>query len=370
MPSIKCSETGLIYRNPKPHVQSLHAYFPSVVQLMNGNLVSTMSIGQAFEAEDLHVNISTSKDKGSTWTLEGPMLKGEGANHTSDCTRISMTDEGELVSFLIKYNRSREGEGLTNPENLGFVETELFIARSNDGGQNWSALERIEPPLVGPNFEMNSPITFLKDGRWLLPTSTWRGWDGYCPNGMKAVAFVSYDCGKTWTEYVDVMKDTNNQIIYWESKVLELKDKRLLAVSWAYNEKEKCDLHNQYAISNDYGKSFSKPMSTGLIGQTLTPILLDDGRVLSVYRRMDKTGLWANISRIDGDMWVNEKQIPLWGTGEDGLVSTDKSMSKNFAVLKFGASCLMKMKDNKIFVVFWAVEDFVSNIRWIKLDVI
>ena len=33
--------TGLVYRNPMPHVVSRHAYFPSVVLLDNGEMIGT-----------------------------------------------------------------------------------------------------------------------------------------------------------------------------------------------------------------------------------------------------------------------------------------------------------------------------------------
>ena len=70
---------------------------------------------------------------------------------------------------------------------MGFVETELTIMRSVDKGRTWNVPQTFEPPLTGPSFEMCCPIRILSDGRWIIPTSTWRSFDGYCPNGMKAV---------------------------------------------------------------------------------------------------------------------------------------------------------------------------------------
>ena len=39
MSSITVQSTGVIYRNPKPHVRSVHAYFPSLAALDNGDLM-------------------------------------------------------------------------------------------------------------------------------------------------------------------------------------------------------------------------------------------------------------------------------------------------------------------------------------------
>ena len=147
-------------------------------------------------------------------------------------------------------------EGLANPENLGFVPTETLLLWSEDAGHTWAAPSRW-PPLVGPSFELCCPIVPLRDGRWFLPTSTWRGWDGDCPNGMKMVAFVSHDGGRSWPEYRDVMRDPEQRIIYWESKICEMPDGRLLAVAWVYDQVAAADLPNHYAISADGGNSWS-----------------------------------------------------------------------------------------------------------------
>ena len=366
---IKYLETGIAYRNPIPHVKSVHAYFPSAVQLPDGEIVIAMSMGEAFESADQHVAAYRSYDLGETWINMGQIYKSPPKDKTSEYCRISYdVKSNEIIAALMKYNRSRIDCGLGNEKNNGFVETELVIMRSNDKGESWTKRKAVKTPIEGPSFELCCPIVFLEDGRWIFPTSTWRGWDGFCPNGMRAVAFLSKDKGNTWDEYLDVMSDIENSIIFWESKIVQLADKRLLAVAWAYDEKNTCDLPNQYTISDVSGKKFGIVKTTGLIGQTMTPFILDDGRVLSVYRRTDKSGLWANISRIEGNEWINEEELPLWGYDMNGLVANGDNMIKNFNVLRFGAPNIIRLHDGTYFITFWAVENQVSNIRWIKLQ--
>ena len=367
MARINCLKTGLIYKNPIPHVYSRHACHPSIARLQNGELLSAVIIGQAFEAPDSRVHLFRSMDNGETWHHEGLMIDGT-ITGKSDFGKVSATEKGEVIGLYVLHNRTLENEGYTNHRNMGLVEMELMITRSSDKGHTWTKPLAIEPPLVGPAFEPQSAIIFFKNGKWILPTSTWRGWDGCCPNGMKAVAFVSYDKGRTWPEYMDVMNDTKNGIIFWESNIIELADGRLLATAWGYDEKNNIDLPNQYAVSAD-GNIFGEIKSTGLIGQTMTTILLDDGRILSLYRRMDKSGLWANISRLEGDAWVNEDELPLWGSDTDGLVSKGKNMANNFTKLRFGAPRMIKLDDGVIFAAFWCYEDYQGVIRWFKLKV-
>jgi len=64
-------------------------------------------------------------------------------------------------------------------------------------------------------------------------------------------------------------------------------------------------------VSGDGGATWSQPQSTGLIGQTMSLLALEDGRILTVYRRMDEPGLWANLSHLQDDQWINESCAPL-----------------------------------------------------------
>ncbi|MBU2494956.1 MAG: sialidase family protein [Candidatus Omnitrophota bacterium] len=362
-------KTGLIYRNPKPHVHSVHAYFPLVVQMDNGELLATLVLGEAFEAANCRTHLARSRDNGETWQMEGCIYPGTEGRLTSDSSRITFLPGGEVVVFMVRHDRTDyPEEGLTNPVNMGFVPTELLILHSRDYGRTWEGPKPFKPPFEGQSFEMCCPITPLKDGRWLLPTSTWCGWDGNCPNGRKMVAFVSRDRGASWPKYLDVMVDPKQEIVYWESKIIELGDGRLLSVAWAYNEKRAKDLPDQYVLSKDGGKTWSKPLSTGLIGQTLTPFLLDDNRILSVYRRMDKSGLWANLSHLEGERWVNDGCASLWGHNVAGLTTSSENMSHNFNVLRFGSPCITRLSDGTIFTAFWCYEDCVSVIRWFKFN--
>lgn len=370
MAAIRCLQSGLIYRNPSPHVRSVHAYFPSVAMLSDDELLTTLVLGEAFESTNLHTCVARSTDRGRTWQFEGPIYPGTSDRLTSDSCRLTSLPDGEVVALMARFDRSAHpDEGLTNHRTLGFVPTELLLLRSADQGRTWTEPQPITPPLTGPSFELCCPLTPLRDGRWLLPTSTWRGWDGECPNGMKMVAFVSHDRGQNWPEYVDVMADPARRAIYWESKIVELPDGRLLATAWAYDEADACDLPNQYALSADGGQTWSAPRSTGLQGQTLTPLILDDGRVLCIYRRMDQPGLWANLSRLEGDEWIDENCQPLWGADAGSLTGHSSNMAQNFNVLKFGAPCATLLSDGTIFTAFWCYEDGVSNIRWFALQI-
>lgn len=362
-------ETGLIYRNPKPHLYSRQASFPALVLLPSGEMLASFAIGSGFEAADLHTELARSTDGGRSWQLVGAVFNEQTDRPTSANVRISRMPDGELIAFGVRADRSRTDAGLTNPETQGFVETELIQLRSADDGQTWQGPTIIAPPLIGPAFELCSPVVPLNDGRWLWPTSTWKGWDGANPSGMKSIALVSHDRGQTWPEYVEVMNGTAEQVLYWEQKIVDMGDGRLLAVCWTHDLRNGVDRTVHYAISADYGRSFGPPHSTGLHGQTSTPIWLGDGRLVCVYRRTDTPGLWASYVRIDGDEWINQAELPLWGhtrAGEANIVGGE-NLSRSFTTLKFGLPAGLLLPDGQVYVACWCVEDCVYVIRWFRL---
>lgn len=362
------SQSGLIYRNPAPHVVSRHAYFPSLITMDNGEMLASFSIGEAFEAVNLNTYIARSADNGKTWDEPKVLLSEELTINYSNCARLTSLPNGEVVAIVVRHNRTDHlQEGLANPKNLGFVPTKILLMRSHDYGQTWDEPEPITEPIIGPSFELCSPIKILKVGRWIWPTSTWRGWDGNCPNGMKMVAFVSYDQGKTWPEYWDVMKDEAQEKIYWESQIIELKTGELLAVAWTYDEKNGRDLTNHYSISHDGGTTWTEPASTELYGQTMAIAELPTGNILGIYRRMDKAGLWGNISQLQNGIWINRCTFPLWGTYEEELHGKNDNIVSQMNELKFGVPCITPLPDASFYVAFWCYENLVSNIRWIHI---
>ena len=363
-------ETGVVFRNPMAHVTSRHAYFPSAIPLGNAEVLVSYNVGEAFEAEDLRVHLSRSLDGGRTWADEGRLGVPEVPAGVSEGTKMAVDSDGKIVGLLQRHDRRElAGEGLTHTGTLGFVPTRFGAIMSGDGGRTWGEPCRVEPPIEGPEWELCAPITELSDGRWLLISSTWPDWSGSLPNGHQLVAFVSNDRGASWPEWMSVMSEPGSEaVIFWETKIVELPDGRLLAVAWCHDLPAAEDRPNQYALSSDGGATWTPHRSTGLIGQTQTPLVIGDGRMLVVFRRTDEPGLWLQDVRIEGDEWVNAATRPLWGHGQAGSTRMGDSMAENFRALRFGAPSVVRLDDGAVFVVFWCYEDNVSVIRWIRLE--
>jgi hypothetical protein len=364
---IELVDGGIVYRNPKPHLKSVHAWHPSLVLRDDGTLVAAFDIGEAVESLDYRTYLCRSRDGGRTWEAPRPLFEDPVPRRSTHSVRIGRVKDGTLVGFGGRFYRNDPSEGLTNRANLGYVPMDLILLRSHDGGDTWDGPTTLRPPLVGPSFEICHRVIELADGRWLAPTATWKGWDGAAPNGMQAIALVSHDRGQTWPEWITIIDQYRQGVVSWEQGLTQLADGRLLAVVWCFDEKASRSLPNRFALSAD-GRSFSPPRENGLQGETAKLLTLADGRVLCLYRRLDQPGLWANLVRIDGEDWVNLAEAAVWRGPASGMKG-EGSASDELSALRFGFPSMVQLPGGDVLAVFWCREDCLHTIRWVRLTV-
>lgn len=360
-------ETGVVYRNPKPHLRALHAWHPSLVHVTSGELLVTFDLAQAVESLDYHTVLTRSTDGGQTWLPPVPLFHDDPPRRATHSVRVGAVADGTLVGFGARFYRDDPEEGLVNRDNLGYVPIDLILLRSTDAGRTWQGPQVVAPPLVGPAFEMCHRVVELADGRWLFPTSTWKGWNGESPHGMQAVALVSHDRGATWPEYLSVINQTGRGVISWEQGLAQLPDGRIVAVVWSFEESTGKSLPNRYAVSHD-GRTFSTPRENGMHGETAKLLALPDGRLLCLYRRLDKPGLWASLVQIDGEAWITVAEAPLWNGAPSGMSGVGSS-GDELSALKFGYPSMVQLPDGTVFAVFWCVEDCLHVIRWQRIAI-
>jgi sialidase-1 len=360
---IELIDTGLVYRNPRPHLKSVHAWHPSLALLDDGTLLAGFDLGEAIESLDYRTYTAHSRDGGKTWDAPRPLFTDPVSRRSTHSVRLGRVG-AQLVGFGGRFYRDDPEEGLTNRANLGYVSMDLILLRSRDG-VTWDGPTTIQAPLVGPGFEVCHRVIELSDGRWLAPTATWKGWNGEAPNGMQAIALVSHDQGRTWPEWITIVNQYDRGVVSWEQGLTQLPDGRLVAVVWSFDEKAGRSLPNRYAISAD-GRTFSPPRENGMRGETAKLLTLTDGRVLCLYRRLDRPGLWANLADIEGDDWINLAEAPVWQGLASGMKG-QRASSDELSALKFGFPSMVQMADGDVLAVFWCLEECIHNIRWARL---
>lgn len=366
----KVQGSGIVYRNPSPHVVSRHAYFPSLIARPDGSLFCAMDVGSAFEAIDVRAAACASHDGGATWTMPRQIYVPDTSRHAvSTTTRLGQMADGSLVGWAALFDRTREGLGLVNAETDGFVPMTFGTVRSTDGGQNWSAFEPTGLPVAWGEFETCSPPVQVGPGRWLIPASPMKAFDGSIDASLPpGIAWTSRDAGRTLDGHVVTFDRDPTGLSALEQKLTRLSDGRWLVVCWSIDAAGRT-APNRYAIStDDVATAFGPWRSTGITGETCTPIGLPDGRVFCAYRNFEKGGLWGQLATINsaGD-WTAVADACLW----DGAVGSPerKAELRDMKDLRFGLPSVAKLKDGDLMVAFWCVEKCVSNIRWTRISV-
>lgn len=335
---------------------------------MNKNeFVATFDLSEAVEGHDYHTELARSMDGGVTWDLERRLI-ADVPQSTTHTIRVTQLSDGSLVGLGGLHHRIEAEEGLVNRATFGFVPVDLFLVRSQDAGRSWTTPSRIDPPLVGPSWEICSPVVELSSGRWLAPTATWRGWNGDNPSGEMAVVLVSDDAGKSWPVFGISFDGRESGRSHLEQSVLELDDNRTLAVCWVIDVNTGKNYPSEYSISTDGGESFSAPRFTGFSAQTCKVIQLSDSRLFCAYRRDDKPGLWATLAKLEGEKWVNLEVVPLWLGADSGMKGRTVS-AEELSALKFGYPCMKQLPNEEILLLFWCQEECSTNIRWLRIVV-
>ncbi|MGH9397245.1 MAG: sialidase family protein [Terriglobia bacterium] len=365
---ITVRSAGLVYTNPKAYLRSITAYHPSLVLLGGNECLATFDIGEAVESLDYHTVAARSLDGGETWTLEKSLIAtpSPATTHTIRTSRLS---DGKVIGFGALHHRHDPEAGLVNRDTFGFVPVDLILVRSLDRGRSWTPPQRIEPPLVGPSWEVCHPIVQLREGRWLAPTATWRGWNGENPSGEQAVVLISDDQGANWKSFGRSFDGRWSGRSHLEQSVIELIDGRILAVSWVYDAKAGKNYPTEYSISEDGGETFSLPMLTGFEAQTCKLIqLAGDDRILAVYRRHDRPGLWAQLARLEGRQWIHLYEASLWQGAESGMTGSAPT-GEELSALKFGYPSMKELNPGDVLLLFWCQENCVTHIRWLRLRI-
>jgi BNR repeat-like domain len=359
--------TGIVYRNPKPYLRALVAYHPSLVLLDDREFLATFDLGQAVESVDYHTVVARSMEAGRTWSLQGPLLQNP-PPRTSHTVRIRRLADGSLIGFGGSFHRDDPEEGLLNRLTSGFVPTDLFLTRSTDGGHTWSAAQSLVPPLESPGWEICHPPLELRDGRWLIPAATWRGWNGENPAGEQTVALLSDDRGETWPSYGKIFDGRKTGRSHLEVSVSQLHDGRLLAVTWVHDLATGKNFPSEYALSESRGELFSAPKPTGFNAQTCKLIELRNGLLFCAFRDQERPGLWARTVRLERERWVNLNETPLWQGAETGMRGHSSS-AEELGQLKFGYPSMAQLADDDVLLLFWCQEECLTNIRWIRIRI-
>jgi hypothetical protein len=185
------------------------------------------------------------------------------------------------------------------------------------------------------------------------------------------LAAISDDNGKTWPNHAVVFEDPNKQFGYFEQKLAQINPSKLMAVCWTVTLGDMQDRPNSFTISTDNGSTWIPPRSTGIMGQTMTPIPLGDDRLLVLYnRRYGEQGVVMLLVTFTDEAWHIVYEGILYDTqAQRSRPDNTESAMDEMEAFAFGFPTAIQLQDGTFLATHWSKEQGKFGIRWTKLRV-
>lgn len=333
--------------------------FPQAVQLPNGDLLCSFSIGGG---QYVHggTDWARSTDGGLTWKHQGHLLSATVDPPSAAALKLSLSADGQTVfAYGTRYWGSPD-------EKYGERRGETVFCRSTDGGNTWTPPTSV--PMPDCPMEISHSIRPLNSGRLLAPGAILENKDRL---GEEVVVAISDDDGKSWPYRRTVFRDPLGKLGFWEQKVIEVKPGLLMATAWTVTLGDYHDQCNTFCISKDDGWTWGAHASTGIRGQTLSVLPLGDDKLLVLYnRRYGQQGVVTAVVKFTETEWTILEECLLYDARgfRDGPDSGATGVDE-FASFQFGFPTAIHLQDGTILATHWCVEQGVCGIRGTKLMV-
>ena len=361
--------------------------FPQAVQLPNGDILCSFGVGGG---QFVHGGTDwvRSTDGGVTWRLEGTLLPPTSDPPSANFLKLSLSPDGQTIyAYGTRYWGSID-------DKFGERRGEALFCVSTDNGRSWSPPQVIPMPEV-PLEVSHSMLALAAGGSvgWdSVPTAERDSTDGsgrspnlhserlLAPTGLlvskerlgeEVIVAVSDDGGRTWPAHRTVFKDPAGKFGFWEQKLVEFAPNQLMAVAWTITLGDYHDQPDSFVISRDGGWTWGPFQSTGIRGQTMTPLPLGGDRLLVLYnRRYGQQGIVAVLATFTDTAWtVHHEQLLYDARGfRDGPNAGNTGVDE-LASFQFGFPTAIRLQDGTFLETHWCVEQGVSGIRWTKFRI-
>ena len=216
--------------------------------------------------------------------------------------------------------------------------------------------------------EISHGVLPLESGRLLAPAATLPAKDRL---GEQVLVAISDDGGQTWPQHAVVFEDPDKKFGYFEQKLAAISPDLLMAVCWTVTLGDVVDQPDSFVLSRDNGSTWGPARSTGIQGQTMTPITLGSDRLLVLYnRRYGDQGIIMNLVTFAEESWTLHYE----GLMYDARAKRERPDDLETGVeelysFMFGFPTAIKLQDGTYLATHWCKEGATFGIRWTKLRI-
>ena len=341
----------------KGRIDERDSAFPQAVQLPNGDLLCSFNVGGGAIVTG-GSDWARSTDGGETWHLEGSILPPTSEPRTNNALKLSVSSDGTVYAYGSR-GYPQEGHG------FGHVRNEPVFCTFD--GVGWSSPMVVPMPADCP-LEISHGILPLSSGRLLAPAAT-------LPEqgrlGEQVLVAISDDAGRTWPSHAVVFQDPAKEVGFFEQKLAEIGQGRVIATCWTVTLDGVQDRPNSFAISEDQGSTWGSAKTTGISGQTMTPISLGQDRLLVLYnRRYGHQAIVMALVTFTDEAWIVHHEDVLYDANDSRQrPGGDTSGVEELNAFAFGFPTAIKLQDGTIFATYWSRENGKNGVSWTKLSV-
>ncbi len=348
------------------------ACFPYVARLSNGDLLATCQVASVKNGIDSKAMLVRSSDGGNTWTqpiaVFDPMLDGKtGVLHLAYIAQIEPNKL--MASILWCDHRGDASLEFFNPQTGGLLPTEACVSFSEDNGKSWSKLKRIEKGDMGNTpTPVMGPVHKLENGTLICPFETSKSYDDAGTWHHKAAYFISYDNGVTWPTYKVVAYDPECKIYFWDHRIANLGQGDLVDLFWAYDAVNNKELNVYMSQSSDYGKTWSKPAETKLVGQPWPiPVQGDTFAVVAVDRTVSQT-IKLFLTNNSGKTFDASEPLVIYDnkTGDSQKKTLNEQLVE-MANWSYGLPSGALLSDNTVMIAYYAGNKDAIDVNYCKV---
>lgn len=144
----------------------------------------------------------------------------------------------------------------------------------------------------------------------------------------------------------------------YEQRMCQLDSGALVCIGWNENTETGERLDNHYTFSCDRGKTWSRPISTGVRGQASSVCALGGDRLLALHavrRDTERPGIYGYVVGFSHRTWEIQDKMLIWEP--ETPVLRDDKMAEVFAYLKFGQPGAIRTRDGRILMSHWYAQD-------------
>jgi len=295
-------EQGIVASRPK----QMYAW-PGITMAQNGDIIVSASERKFHMGPYGREVIIRSTDNGYTWQLPQEVYNSELDDR--DANIIALKDGTLVLSWFTSIAFAEHSTGW--PERAARVTEKMrnellgtWMLKSHDNGETWD-----DQPLNMP-VGMHIAPTELSDASLISI-----GFENRFENDKDKIlsCYKSDDVGETWYKTVEFDCPTKDgRPILNENNVLEISPGKLIVLF------RKCNDYLYQASSEDYGKSWSKPIQIDIWGYPPHMLKLTDGRILcTVGHRKDPYSIRGFLSDDNGLTWNTDNMFTLYEWNDD-----------------------------------------------------